>query len=281
MSTVSPIEQPTAQSAGSNFSFEATGPACEAFAVRVGYFWLMVLASVAGLITGLINLVTQPSPPVLVLAAALLAVGYLAWQRGYRAVQLELGPRSLRIQPVALGQPAEELPLPRIANYLRPMESAYQILELQLHGGATLKFGKRMRNPGAGLLTLDAWTEVLAARLEESRPAFASIPVAATLSAAPAAANSLDSGLVAEPPRTLGRSVLGKVLAGVAIVWLLLAGLVLFDPSQHVATWVFLAPVMYLAYFLQSRSTLKTRTTVTTSRRSAEDDEVYEAWKNY
>ncbi|MDO7852045.1 hypothetical protein [Hymenobacter convexus] len=280
MNPVSHMEQPAANNAAPSSTPEAAGPACEAFAVRVGYVWLMVLASVGGFVTALVNLLTQPRLPVLGLAAALLAVGYVAWQRGYRAVRLELGPRSLHVQPVAPGQPAEEVPLPRIANYLRPLESAYQILELQLHGGGRLKFGKRLRTPGAGLLALDDWTEALAARLEEARPVFAGAPVAAVHSSSPAA-SGMASGLVAEPPRTLARTRLGKVLAGLAIVWLLLAGMVLLDPSQHVATWVFLAPVMYLAYFLQARGIIKARTNVTTSRKSDEDDEVYEAWKNY
>ncbi|WP_151087826.1 hypothetical protein [Hymenobacter baengnokdamensis] len=214
-------------------------PTCEAFAVKLGYIWLMVLAPVAGFVIGLVSLASGFSAGVVALAVALLAVGYLAWRRGYRAVRLELRPESLYIQPAA-GQPAQELPLARIANYLRPQEAYYQILELQLHGGTQLRFGKRLRQPTAGLLSLDDWTEALVSRLELARPA------------------AVPSGLAAERPRIFARTTFGKVLAGLAVVWVLLALLVLLDPSQPgPAAWVFMVPSLYMGYYFRARGSLK------------------------
>ncbi|QKG51785.1 hypothetical protein [Hymenobacter sp. BRD67] len=231
----------------------AATPTCEAFAVKIGYIWLMVLAPVAGFVIGLVSLTAAPNAGVLALALALLAIGYLAWRRGYRAVRLELRPESLHIQPAAAGQPAQELPLARIANYLRPQEAYYQILELQLHGGTQLRFGKRLREPTAGLLSLDDWTEALVSRLELARPAVA--PGAAASVPGTAA---LASGLAAERPRIFARTTFGKVLAGLAIVWMLLALLVLLDPSQPgPAAWVFVVPSLYMGYYFRARGSLK------------------------
>ncbi|MFD1469138.1 hypothetical protein ACFQ48_12965 [Hymenobacter caeli] len=223
------------------------GPTCEAFAVKVGYIWLMVLAPVAGLVLALLNLTAAPSAQGLVPAAALLALGYWAWQRGYRAVQLELRPDALRVRPAAPGRPAQDVPLPRIANYLRPQESYYQILELTLHGGR-LRFSKRLRTPAAGLLTLDDWAEALAARLEEARPAAAG---------ALAAADGPARGLAAARPRVLARTAFGKVLAGVATVWALLAAVALLGPGPRVPGWVFMVPALYLGYFVRARGGAK------------------------
>ncbi|MBO2032543.1 hypothetical protein J4D99_14190 [Siccationidurans ginsengisoli] len=88
--------------------------------MKIGYIWVMVLAPVSGFVIGLVCLSEGFSVGLLALAVALLALGYLAWRQGYRAVRLELRPESLYIQPVDSGHPAKELPLSRIANYLRP-----------------------------------------------------------------------------------------------------------------------------------------------------------------
>ena len=268
MNTVTDFALPVASSAAPHPTREPAGPTCEAFAVSIGYIWLMVLAAAAGLVIALVSLTSAPSLPVLALAAALVALGYLAWRRGYRAVRLELRPGGLRSQPLAPGQPAQEVPLAHIANYLRPSETYYQVLELQLHGGSRLRYGKRLRTPGPGLLTLDDWTEALATRLEAARPAPAT------------AAGALASGLAAARPRILARTAVGKVLAGVAIVWLLLAGVVLLDPSQHVPGWVFMAPGLYMTYFFRARGALKVQTQVSIGRKANEDDDQDDDWKN-
>jgi hypothetical protein len=232
----------------------AAGPACEAFRVKLGYIWLMILAPMAGLVIGLIAILDQPRLPVLVLAAGLLALGYWAWRRGYQAVRLELRPQVLHMQPLAPGQPAQEIPLASIANYLRPQEAYYQILELQLHGSAPLRLSKRLRPPAAGLLSLDDWTETLISSLEQVRPAVAAPGVAA----APVA-----SGLAAERPRIFARTTFGKVLAGLAGVWLVLAGLARLGGAQMPGA-VFLAPALYLGYYFRARGVLKTHTTFVT-----------------
>ncbi|QKG55712.1 hypothetical protein GKZ68_03075 [Hymenobacter sp. BRD128] len=245
-------------------SAASASPTTEAFAVRIGHIWLMVLALTAGLVIGLLSVFAGASALGLLLALGLLATGYWAWRRGYQAVQLVLTPECLRVLPPAPGAPVEDIPLSRIANYLRPREAYYQILELQLHGGGRRRFGKRMRKPAAGLLTLDDWTEALVTRLEQARP----------VAAAPdAAAAPVASGLVAERPRIFARTTFGKILAGLAGVWLVLVGLAALG-GAHLAAGIFLAPIMYLGYYFRARGVLKVTTYAYTGANARRDREL-------
>ncbi|GAA4496133.1 hypothetical protein GCM10023172_08830 [Hymenobacter ginsengisoli] len=64
--------------------------------------------------------------------------------------------------------------------------------------------------------------------------------------------------MAADRPRIFARTTFGKILAGLAIVWLLLALLVLLDPSQPgPGGWVFLVPGLYLGYYFRARGSLK------------------------
>ena len=246
----------------------ASVPTCEAAIVKTGYIWLMVLLPTAGLVLAAVNLADHPSLAVLALAAVLVALGYWAWRRGYNFVQLALLPGALRIRPQAAGQPVEDIPLARIANYLRPQETYYQVLELQLHSGASLRFSKRLRSP-AGLLTLDAWAEQLAQRLEQTRP----VAVPGEVNGAAVAPGSA-GGLLATPPRVFARTTFGKVLAGLAGAWLLLALLTLLGPG-HVPSAVFVVPSLYLGYYFRARGVLKIETKVLTGIEADRDN-----WKH-
>lgn len=232
-------------------------PATEAFAVRIGYIWLMALAPVAGLVICLLSAFAEGSALGFLLGLALLPVGYWAWRRGYRAVRLVLAPEHLRVLPVAPGQPAQDIPLSSIAGYLRPQESYYQILCLMLHGGGELNISKRLRTPPAGTLAFDDWATVLASRLEQARPA-----AAAAEAPTPAPA----SGLVPGAARVFARTAFGKILAGLAALG-----------GAHLGVGMLMAPVLYLGYYFRARGALKVTTYAytganTTRYRALQDD---------
>lgn len=242
----------------------ATTPTCEASIVNIGYIWLLVLLPTAGLALWLVSLVGQPNALVLAVAAALVASGYWAWRRAYQFVRLELLPGTLRIQFQNPAQPSQDIPLDSIANYLRPQETYYRVLELQLHGGRRLHLSKRLRSP-AGLLSLDAWIEVLAERLEQARPV-AAPGVAAGVGAAAA------SGLLATPPRVFARTMPGKILAGLAVAWLLLALFTLLGPTPWPAA-MFVLPSLYLGYYARAKGALKIETKRYTGVEASRDDD--------
>lgn len=236
-------------------------PTTEVFAVCIGYIWLMALAPVAGLVICLLSAFAKGSALGFLLGLALLPVGYWAWRRGYRAVRLVLAPEHLRVLPVAPGQPAQDILLSSIAGYLRPQESYYQILCLMLHGGAELNFSKRLRTPPAGTLAFDDWATVLASRLEQARPA-----AAAAEAPTPAPA----SGLVPGAARVFARTAFGKILAGLAITWLLLAGLAALG-GAHLGVGMLMAPVLYLGYYFRARGVLKVTTYAYTGTNTTRD----------